>query len=412
MTHSLFFTSSDEAIEHLIKEETSRQREHLILMAGENYSSQAVLSALGSSLANKYAEGYPGHRLHADCEVVDKVEGLAIDRAKVLFEAEYVNVQPYSGTSALLAAYWVLLQPGDSVLSMSTASGGHFSQGSPVNISGTIFDFIHYGTRSDSGLLDYDAVLDLARKVRPRAIVCGANAYPRTIDYEAFRMIADSVGAYLIVDCCPTTGLIAGGALSSPIRYADVVAAASHKTLRGPKGGFLLSGADFAESLSAAVYPFFQGGPHMNTIAAKAVAFHEAESGEFRSYAKQTVSNAHILASTLIEEGFPVVTGGTDNHLVIVDTTRFDASAISVRARCLSSGIAVDVVEIPKSRNSEGGAGLRIGTAAVTTLGMKENEMEIIGRILGSLIRNETRSKAAEVSEIMAAFSRPGQNAL
>ncbi|AWK10786.1 serine hydroxymethyltransferase [Streptomyces spongiicola] len=361
----------DPEIAEVVLGETARQAEGLQLIAAENFTSPAVLAALGSALANKYAEGYPGARHHGGCELVDAAERIAIDRATALFGADHANVQPHSGSSAVLAAYAALLRPGDTVLAMGLAFGGHLTHGSPANFSGRWFTFVPYGVDAESGLLDYEHILRLAREHRPKAIVCGSISYPRHPDYAVFREIADEVGAYLIADAAHPTGLIAGGAAPSPVPYTDVVCATTHKVLRGPRGGMILCGSHLAERIDRAVFPFTQGGAQMHTIAAKAVAFGEAATPGFAGYAHHVVANARVLAEGLEAEGFAVTTGGTDTHLITADPAPLGVDGRSARARLAAAGMVLDTCALPYGD----GRGIRLGTAAVTTQGMGEAEM-------------------------------------
>ncbi|MEV6841463.1 serine hydroxymethyltransferase [Streptomyces sp. NPDC051133] len=391
----------DPELAQLIRAEADRQSSSLQLLAGENFTSATVMEALDSPLINKYAEGYPGRRHHGGCEVVDRIEDLAVRRAKDLFKCGYANVQPYSGTNAVLAAYWVLLEPGDKVLAMSRSVGGHFTHGLASNISGRTFDFAYYGVRADTGIIDYDQVRELAQRERPRVIVCGGNFYPRKIDYKSFRRIADEVGAFLIADCSHELGLIAGKAVPSPVPYADVVCAVTHKTLRGPRGGLLLSSPQMGASLDAVVYPFFQGGPHLHTIAGKAAAFGEASTPEFAAYAQQTVKNAQMLAQGLAERGLRLITGGTDTHQMIADVAPLGVSSAQARDRCRRSGIVLDVLPVHQKR----GDCIRLGTAAMTSLGMREAEMISIAELIGrALVENNTGTAKRGVSELLASF--------
>jgi glycine hydroxymethyltransferase len=352
-----------------------------------------VLEALGSPLANKYAEGYPAARHHGGCEIVDAAERLAVDRAKTLFGAEHANVQPHSGSSAVLAAYAALLRPGDTVLAMGLPFGGHLTHGSPANFSGRWFDFVGYGVDADSGLIDYAQVRALAHAHRPKAIVCGSISYPRHLDYAAFRAVADEVGAHLIADAAHPIGLVAGGAAPSPVPYADVVCATTHKVLRGPRGGMLLCGADLAERIDRAVFPFTQAGAQMNAIAAKAVAFGEAATPAFADYAHQVVVNARALAAALAAEGLSVTTGGTDTHLLTVDPAPLGVDARTARGRLAAAGLVLDTCALPYGD----ARGLRLGTAAVTTQGMGEAEMGRIGRLFGAaLTENGQAGEGAE----------------
>ncbi|MEU9116622.1 serine hydroxymethyltransferase [Streptomyces sp. NPDC048483] len=388
----------DPEIAGVLLGESARQADGLQLIAAENFTSPAVLAALGSPLGNKYAEGYPGARHHGGCEIVDLAERIAVERAKALFGAEHANVQPHSGSSAVLAAYAALLRPGDTVLAMSLPHGGHLTHGSPANFSGRWFDFVGYGLDEETGLLDYDAVLALARARRPRAIVCGSISYPRHIDYAAFRDIADEVGAYLIADVAHPLGLIAGGAAPSPVPYADVVCATTHKVLRGPRGGMVLCGAKLAERIDRAVFPFTQGGAQMNTVAAKAVAFAEAATPAFRAYAHQVVANARGLARALAEQGLVVGTGGTDTHLITVDTAPLEVDSRTARGRLAAAGIVLDTCALPCAEVPGKGAarryGIRLGTAAVTTQGMGAAEMHRIAELIGAALREDAGVRA------------------
>ncbi|MEU6840572.1 serine hydroxymethyltransferase [Streptomyces sp. NPDC046716] len=400
----------DPELAEVLLGETARQADSLQLIAAENFTSPAVLAALGSPLANKYAEGYPGARHHGGCEIVDVAERMAVERARALFGAAHANVQAHSGSSAVLAAYAVLLRPGDTVLAMGLPAGGHLTHGSPANFSGRWFDFVPYGVDPETGLIDLDEVRALARAHRPKAIVCGSISYPRHIDYAAFRDIADDVGAHLIADAAHPIGLVAGGAAPNPVPYADIVCATTHKVLRGPRGGMLLCGAELADRVDRAVFPFTQGGAQMHTIAAKAVAFGEAATPAFTGYAHQVVANARVLAGALEAEGFAVTTGGTDTHLVTVDPAPLgDGVGVGVgvdgptaRGRLASAGIVLDTCALPYGE----GRGLRLGTAAVTTQGMGEAEMARIAVLLSGVVRDafEVRAVREEVRELARRF--------
>ncbi|WP_416976884.1 serine hydroxymethyltransferase [Streptomyces sp. T028] len=400
----------DPEMAEILLGEAARQASTLQLIAAENFCSPAVLAALGSALANKYAEGYPGARHHGGCEIVDVAERLAVERAKRLFAAEHANVQPHSGSSAVLAAYAALLRPGDTVLALGLPYGGHLTHGSPANFSGRWFDFVPYGVDAETGLIDHQQVRTLARSHRPKAIVCGSIAYPRHIDYAYFRAVADEVGAYLIADAAHPIGLVAGGAAPSPVPYADIVCATTHKVLRGPRGGMLLCGSDLAERVDRAVFPFTQAGAQMHTIAAKAVAFGEASTEAFAAYAHQVIANAKVLAARLEKEGLAVTTGGTDTHLVTVDPAPLGVDGRSARGLLAAAGIVLDCCALP-----HGGAvgvaaadvrGLRLGTAAVTTQGMREDEMTGVGSLMGAVLRGQVEAKRAreEVRELATAF--------
>ncbi|GAA3977246.1 serine hydroxymethyltransferase [Streptomyces sp. NBC_01352] len=392
----------DPELAEILLGEADRQSTTLQLIAAENFSSPAVLAALGSRLANKYAEGYPGARYHGGCEIVDLAERIAVERAKALFGAEHANVQAHSGSSAVLAAYAALLRPGDTVLALGLPYGGHLTHGSPANFSGRWFDFVGYGVDAETGLIDHDQVRTLARTHRPKAIVCGSIAYPRHIDYAYFREVADEVGAYLIADAAHPIGLVAGGAAPNPVPYADVVCATTHKVLRGPRGGMILCGADLAERVDRAVFPFTQGGAQMHTIAAKAVAFGEAATPAFTAYAHQVVANARVLAATLAAEGLVVTTGGTDTHLVTADPAPLGVDGRTARGRLAAAGMVLDCCALPHADVR----GLRFGTAAVTTQGMGEAEMVRIAVLFAGVLRGDVESQKAreEVRELAGGF--------
>ncbi|MFF0888792.1 serine hydroxymethyltransferase [Streptomyces sp. NPDC003456] len=392
----------DPELADLLLAERERQATTLQLIAAENFSSPAVLAALGSPLANKYAEGYPGARHHGGCEIADAAERLAAERARALFGADHANVQPHSGSSAVLAAYAALLRPGDTVLALGLPHGGHLTHGSPANFSGRWFDFVGYGLEADSGLVDHEQVRTLARTRRPKAIVCGSIAYPRHFDHAFFREVADEVGAYLIADAAHPLGLVAGGAAPNPVPYADVVCGTTHKVLRGPRGGLILCRAELAERVDRAVFPFTQGGAQMHTVAAKAVAFGEAATPAFSAYAHQVVANARVLAARLAAEGLAVTTGGTDTHLITADPAPLGVDGRAARGRLAAAGLVLDCCALPHGD----ARGLRLGTAAVTTQGMGETEMARIAQLLASVLRNVTDPSTAreEVRELAGAF--------
>ncbi|MEU6216950.1 serine hydroxymethyltransferase [Streptomyces sp. NPDC047022] len=392
----------DPELAEILLGELDRQSTTLQLIAAENFTSPAVLAALGSPLANKYAEGYPGARYHGGCEIVDVAERIAIDRARTLFAAEHANVQSHSGSSAMLAAYAALLRPGDTVLALGLPHGGHLTHGSPANFSGRWFDFVGYGVEADSGLIDHEQVRALARTHRPKAIVCGSITSPRHIDYAFFRKVADEVGAYLIADAAHPIGLVAGGAAPSPVPYADIVCATTHKVLRGPRGGMILCGAELAERVDRAVFPFTQGGAQMHSIAAKAVAFGEASTEVFARYARQVVSNARRLAAALGAAGMTVVTGGTDTHLLVVDPAPLGVDGRAARGLLAAAGMVLDTCALPHGD----ARGLRLGTAAVTTQGMGEMEMEYIAALFTAVLREEMDGRTAreEVRELTGRF--------
>ncbi|WP_455361641.1 serine hydroxymethyltransferase [Streptomyces sp. SYSU K21746] len=389
----------DPELADILLGELDRQSTGLQLIAAENFTSPAVLAALGSPLANKYAEGYPGARHHGGCELVDVAERIAMERAMALFGSQHANVQSHSGSSAVLAAYAALLRPGDTVLAMGLPYGGHLTHGSPANFSGRWFDFVGYGVEAESGLIDYDQVATLAKKHRPKAIVCGSISYPRHPDYAAFREIADEYGAYLIADAAHPIGLVAGGAAPSPVPYADVVCATTHKVLRGPRGGMILCGGDLAERIDRAVFPFTQGGAQMHTIAAKAVAFGEAATPAFAAYAHQVVANARALADGLARQGFAITTGGTDTHLITADPAPLGLDGRTARGRLAAAGLVLDTCALPYGDQR----GIRLGTAAVTTQGMREAEMARIAVIFAAALREDAKART-EVQELTGRF--------
>ncbi|MGR4848673.1 serine hydroxymethyltransferase [Streptomyces sp. LARHCF252] len=392
----------DPELADILLAERERQSTTLQLIAAENFTSPAVLAALGSTLANKYAEGYPGARHHGGCEIVDVAERLAVDRARALFGADHANVQPHSGSSAVLAAYAALLRPGDTVLALGLPHGGHLTHGSPANFSGRWFDFAGYGVEAESGFIDHEQVRTLARTRRPKAIVCGSIAYPRHIDYAFFRDVADEVGAYLVADAAHPIGLVAGRAAPNPVPYADIVCATTHKVLRGPRGGMILCRAELAERVDRAVFPFTQGGAQMHTIAAKAVAFGEAATPAFVAYAHQVVANARVLAARLAAEGLVVTTGGTDTHLITADPAPLGVDGRTARGRLAAAGLVLDCCALPHGD----ARGLRLGTAAVTTQGMGEAEMARIAKLLAGVLRGVTETVRAreEVRELAGGF--------
>jgi glycine hydroxymethyltransferase len=404
----------DPEIASVLLDEVARQRETLQLIASESFTSPAVLAALGSTLANKYAEGYPGQRYYGGCAHVDRAEALAVDRAKDLFAAAHVNVQPHSGACANLAAYAALAEPGDVVLAMGLPHGGHLTHGSRANFSGKWFHPIAYRVAPDTELIDYDEVRDLALAHRPKLIICGATSYPRLIDFVRFREIADEVGAYLMVDAAHFIGLVAGRAVPSPVPYADVVTGTTHKALRGPRGGMIICRPELAQRIDKAVFPFAQGGPMMHAIAAKAVAFREAATPAFRGYANQTVRNARALTDGLTAEGLRPVTGGTDNHLAVFDLRDVGVTGREAEARCARAGIALNKNPVPYDPERPAVAsGVRVGTPSVTSQGMREGEMRRIAGLIGRIVRDGAdtaageaviREAAAEVSGIVGGF--------
>lgn len=387
----------DPEVARAIELEENRQQSKIELIASENYVSRAVLEAQGSVLTNKYAEGYPGKRYYGGCEFVDKVEILARERALELFGAEHANVQPHSGASANLAVYLATLKVGDTVLGMNLSHGGHLTHGSPVNISGKYFNFVSYGVSRETGYLDYDELETLSRKHKPRMIVAGASAYPRIIDFPAFRQIADGVAAYLLADMAHIAGLVAAGVHPSPVPYAELVTSTTHKTLRGPRGGMILCRKEYAAAVDKAIFPGLQGGPLMHVIAAKAVSFNEALQPEFASYARQVVANAKVLASRLKKYDFNLASGGTDNHLLLLDLRNKGLTGKLAEEMLDEVGITANKNTVPfDSESSFVTSGLRIGTAAVTSRGMRENEMEIIADLIAETL---TGSGEALVSQ-------------
>jgi glycine hydroxymethyltransferase len=382
---SLFASLSitDPEITELLRRETERQQNTINLIAAENYAPQSVLEAQGSLLTNKYAEGYPYRRYYAGCKEIDEVERIAIERAKKLFGAEYANVQPHSGTQANMAAYFALLQPGDKVLAMNLSHGGHLSHGSPVNFSGQFYNFIHYGVDRETERLDYEEVERLALKHRPKLIVAGASSYPRIIDFERFHHIAKLIGAKLMVDMAHIAGLVAAGLHPSPIPYSDIITSSSHKTLRGPRSGFILCKEKWAKAIDAMVFPGMQGGPLMHVIAAKAVAFQEAMQPQFATYQQKVIENARTLAQGLKDLGLRLVSGGTDNHLILVDLTSLGITGRQAEAALEEVGIIVNRNAIPfDPRPPQIASGIRLGTPPVTTRGFDSQQMKRIAQII------------------------------
>jgi glycine hydroxymethyltransferase len=396
--------TTDPEIAAIIAREVERQNTTIQLIASENFTSPAVLEAQGSVLTNKYSEGYPGKRYYGGNEVVDEAEDLARDRVCALFGAEHANVQPHSGANANMAVFLAMLEPGDKVMGMRLDQGGHLTHGSPVNFSGRLYDFASYGVDPTTETIDYDALRDQARAERPKAIIAGATAYPRTIDFPTFRAIADDVGALLIVDAAHIAGLIAGGAHPSPVPYADVVTFTTHKTLRGPRAGCILSTDQHAKAIDKAVFPGLQGGPLMHVIAAKAVAFREAAQPAFSEYAAGVVRNAGALAASLASEGFRIVSGGTDNHLLLVDLRPFGVTGKVAQEALDAAGITCNKNAIPNDPEKPFvTSGLRLGTAAVTTAGMGESEMFEIAALIGRVLRDvDDVSVRADVRESAA----------
>jgi glycine hydroxymethyltransferase len=392
--------TADPEIADVLLAELGRVRGGLQLIASENLASPAVLAAAGSTLSNKYAEGYPGRRYYGGCEQVDVAEQLGIDRAKALFGAEHANLQPHSGASANLAAYNAFCDPGDVVLAMSLPHGGHLTHGSKVNFSGQWFQPVSYGVRKDTELIDYDQVRDLALTHRPRMIIAGATAYPRLIDFGVFREIADEVGAILMVDAAHFIGLVAGKAIPSPVPYADVVTFSTHKVLRGPRGGMILAKAEHAKAIDKAVFPAIQGGPLMNVVAAKAVALREASTPDFQSYAVQVVANASALAKGLETQGMRPVSGGTDTHLALLDLQALDVTGAEAERRCDAARITLNKNAIPfDPKPPMVASGIRVGSPSVTTQGMRETDMAEIARLIGRAVRTDDADELASVGE-------------
>ena len=380
---------TDEQIYKAMMDELERQQTGIELIASENFVSEAVMNAMGSHLTNKYAEGYPGKRYYGGCEFVDVAETLAIERVKELFGAEFANVQPHSGAQANTAVYFAMLEPGDTILGMSLAHGGHLTHGSPVNISGKYFNIVPYGVSPNTETIDYDELMRLAIEHKPKMIVAGASAYPRKIDFAKFREAADAVGALLMVDMAHIAGLIAAGEHESPVPYADFVTSTTHKTLRGPRGGLILCKEQYGAAINKAIFPGTQGGPLMHIIAAKAVSFKEAQTEEFRAYQRQIIKNAQALAQSLTEQGIRLVSGGTDNHLMLIDLTDNGITGKELEATLGLASITVNKNTIPnETRSPFVTSGIRIGTPAVTTRGMKEADMTLIGQMIADIIKN------------------------
>ena len=403
-----FLAQYDPELGASIQEEFARERRHIELIASENIVSEAVMLAQGSCLTNKYAEGYPGKRYYGGCYAVDVTEELARQRACKLFGCNYANVQPHSGANANLAVFFALLQPGDTVLSMSLAHGGHLSHGSPVNISGKYFHIVPYGVEDDTEVIDYDKVLELAKECKPKLILAGASAYPRTLDFPRFRAIADEVGAYLMVDMAHIAGLVAAGVHPSPIPYADVVTTTTHKTLRGPRGGMILCNDEaIYKKINSAVFPGTQGGPLEHVIAAKAVCLGEALKPEFKAYGEQVVKNAKVLAEELTKQGFRLVSGGTDNHLMLVDLRPFQITGKEFERRLDAVQITVNKNAIPNDPEKPFvTSGIRVGTPAVTSRGFKEPEMVEIARWMGMVARDFEGCRYQVRNELVALCRR------
>ncbi|MDI3508532.1 MAG: glycine hydroxymethyltransferase [Clostridiales bacterium] len=399
---------TDPEVAKAMEDELNRQRNKIELIASENFVSPAVMAAAGSHLTNKYAEGYPGKRYYGGCEYVDVVEDLARERAKALFGAEHANVQPHSGAQANLAVYFALLNPGDTILGMNLSHGGHLTHGSPVNLSGKYYNIVSYGVRRDTGYIDYDEVRRLALEHKPKLIVAGASAYPRIIEFDKFRDIADEAGAYLMVDMAHIAGLVAAGLHPNPVPYADVVTTTTHKTLRGPRSGMILCKKDLAAAIDKAIFPGTQGGPLMHIIAAKAVCFKEAATPSFKEYQKQIINNAAAMADALMQRGFQLVSGGTDNHLMLIDLRNKGITGKYAEERLDSIGITVNKNAVPFDTEKPFiTSGMRIGTPAVTSRGMKETQMSEITDIIAEALSDDNADLGAlkaRVSVLCAQF--------
>ena len=401
-----FIAEYDSEVGAAIEAEAARQRRNLELIASENIVSEAVMLAMGTVLTNKYAEGYPGKRYYGGCECVDVVENLAIERAKKLFGCDYANVQPHSGAQANMAVELAILQPGDTLMGMSLANGGHLTHGSPANLSGKYYRVVSYDVNHETGLIDYDQIRDLAKKNSPKLMIAGASAYPRAIDFQIFADIAHEVGAILMVDMAHIAGLVAGGAHMSPVPYADIVTTTTHKTLRGPRGGLILAKEEFAKKLNSAVFPGTQGGPLEHIIAAKAVCLKEAMEPAFKTYAQNVVKNAKVLADALLAEGFDLVTGGTDNHLMLADLRPMGITGRELQTRCDQNHITLNKNAIPGDPEKPTvTSGVRIGTAAVTTRGLGEEEMREIARCV-ALTARDFQGTREEVLAVVAEICR------
>jgi len=403
-----FLKQVDPKIAEIIENEEERQAKHIELIASENFVSEAVLEAAGSVLTNKYAEGYPGKRYYGGCQEVDKAEDLAKKRAKEIFGADHVNVQPHSGSQANQAVYFAKLQIGDTILAMDLTHGGHLTHGSPVNLSGNHYNFIHYGVTKKEEIINYDQVQNMAKKYKPAMIIAGASAYPRVINFKRFKQIADSVGALLMVDMAHIAGLVATGNHPNPVKYADIVTTTTHKTLRGTRGGMILCKEEHAKDIDKAIFPGIQGGPLMHIIAAKAVGFKEAMTKDFAQYQKQIIDNAQFLANKLKSYGLRLVSGGTDNHLMLVDLNNTKITGKEAETALEKVGITVNKNTIPfETRSPFITSGIRIGTPAVTTRGMKKKEMELIGEYVFECLKNiDDEKKLAELKQKVFELSK------
>lgn len=397
-----YLEKTDGKVLNIINEEMERQEYNIELIASENFTSRAVMEAVGSPLTNKYAEGYPHKRYYGGCEVVDKVEDLARDRMKELFNAEHANVQPHSGSQANMGVYFAVLKPGDTVLGMDLSHGGHLTHGSPVNFSGKLFNFVSYGVEKDNEQIDYKKVREMALEHKPKMIVAGASAYPRVIDFKKFREIADEVGAYFMVDMAHIAGLVAAGLHPSPVPYADFVTTTTHKTLRGPRGGAILCKEKFAKEIDKSLFPGMQGGPLMHVIAGKAVCFEEALNDSFKDYMNQVVKNAKVLAEELIKYGFRLVSNGTDNHLILVDLSNKNITGKDAEKLLDTVGITVNKNTIPfETLSPFVTSGIRIGTPAVTTRGFKEEDMKVIAKLINEVMENRDKDISSVRQEVI-----------
>ncbi|HPF61901.1 MAG: serine hydroxymethyltransferase [Gemmatimonadetes bacterium] len=406
LRHAAAIQETDPTVAGLIRDELHRQREGLELIASENFASRAVLEAMASAPNNKYAEGYPGKRYYGGCAVVDQIEQLAIDRLKALFQADHANVQPHSGAQANVAALMALAKPGETIMGMALPHGGHLTHGSPVNHTGQIWHAVHYGVRADTGRIDLEQVRALAREARPRVIIAGGSAYARIIDFAAFREIADEVEAVLMVDMAHFAGLVAGGAHPSPVPHAQVVTSTTHKTLRGPRGGIILAHADFAKAIDKSVFPGGQGGPLEHVIAAKAVAFGEALTDDFRDYARRVVENAQVLAEAMLGRGYAIVSGGTDTHLMLVDLRAKELTGKEAERLLGEAGITVNKNTIPDDPQSPFvTSGIRIGTPALTTRGMGRPEMVRIAELIDQALTGRDEATLARVHDEVRALA-------
>ncbi len=398
---------ADHEMAHILADELNRQKYTLMMIPSENYASRAVMAAMGSIFTNKYAEGYPGRRYYNGCENYDRLEQLAIERAKQIFRADHANVQLHTGSQANLAAYYCMLEKGDRILGMNIAHGGHLTHGHEKNFSGYFYETYFYGVNPETNRLDYDQILEVAKQVRPKLIVAGASAYPRIIDFQRFREIADEVGAYLMADIAHIVGLVAAGSHPDPVPYCDMVTSTTHKTLRGPRGAFILCTKKWAEKLDQAVFPGVQAGPLMQIIAAKAVAFKEAMSFGFREYQRQIIRNAQFLAQALLDEGFELITGGTDNHLLLVDLRNKNISGREAANLCEMAGIVANKNLIPNDPAPPTEAsGIRFGTPAVTTRGMKEPEMKLIGQWIARVIHEGRKEDGSPNEPVLQEIAR------